>query len=58
MDTATSELIIALRRTLGDAQVLTNDEDLIPYSFDGTAALKQRPACVVFPLSTSRWPPV
>lgn len=52
MDTANSELIIALRRTLGDAQVLTNDEDLIPYSFDGTAALKQRPACVVFPLST------
>jgi glycolate oxidase len=34
--------------------VLTNDEDLIPYSFDGTAALKQRPACVVFPLSTEQ----
>jgi glycolate oxidase len=54
MDTATSELITALRRTLGDAQVLTKDEDLIPYSFDGTAALKQRPACVVFPLSTEQ----
>jgi len=34
---------------LGPARVLTQPEDLIPYSFDGTAALKQRPRCVVFP---------
>jgi glycolate oxidase len=34
---------------LGAARVLTEPEDLIPYSFDGTAALKQRPRCVVFP---------
>src|SRR4051812_37317525 len=54
MDTATSELILALRRALGDAQVLTKDEDIIPYSFDGTAALKQRPTCVVFPLNTQQ----
>jgi glycolate oxidase len=33
---------------LGKDQVLTAPEDLIPYSFDGTAALKQRPRCVVF----------
>lgn len=52
MATGTSELITALRKTLGESQVLTKDEDLIPYSFDGTAALKQRPACVVFPRST------
>lgn len=32
--------------------MLSSDEDLVPYSFDGTAALKQRPACVVFPRST------
>jgi glycolate oxidase len=29
--------------------VLTQAEDLIAYSFDGTAALKQRPEAVVFP---------
>ncbi|MCX6895633.1 MAG: FAD-binding protein, partial [Verrucomicrobia bacterium] len=34
---------------LGAERVLTQPEDLIPYSFDGTAALKQRPRCVVFP---------
>jgi glycolate oxidase len=33
---------------LGAERVLTAPEDLIPYSFDGTAALKQRPRCVVF----------
>jgi glycolate oxidase len=33
---------------LGTERVLTAPEDLIPYSFDGTAALKQRPRCVVF----------
>nr|WP_246438346.1 FAD-linked oxidase C-terminal domain-containing protein [Prosthecobacter vanneervenii] len=30
---------------------MTSDEDLVPYSFDGTAALKQRPGAVVFPLT-------
>ena len=34
---------------LGAERVLTQPEDLIPYGFDGTAALKQRPRCVVFP---------
>ncbi len=52
MATGTSELIVELQRSLGEAQVLTEDEDLIPYSFDGTAALKQRPEAVVFPRST------
>ena len=37
-----------LRRLLGAANVLTEKEDLIPYSFDGTAALQQMPGCVVF----------
>lgn len=37
-----------LRNRIGDAQILTQPEDLIPYSFDGTAALNQMPACVVF----------
>ncbi|MCX6895462.1 MAG: FAD-binding protein, partial [Verrucomicrobia bacterium] len=34
---------------LGAERVLTAPEDLIPYSFDGTAAHRQRPRCVVFP---------
>ena len=37
-----------LRRLVGTQNVLTAKEDLIPYSFDGTAALKQMPGCVVF----------
>src|SRR5205807_6238891 len=31
-----------------------NQEDLIPYSFDGTAALQQMPGCVVFAESPDR----
>lgn len=40
--------LIELRERLGADQVLTQPEDLIPYSFDGTAALQQLPRCVVF----------
>jgi glycolate oxidase len=42
-------LIDALIQVLGKAQVLAEREDLIPYSFDGTAALRQLPMAVVFP---------
>ncbi|HEY0944582.1 MAG TPA: FAD-linked oxidase C-terminal domain-containing protein [Opitutaceae bacterium] len=45
-------MLAALRALLGDAQVLTAPEDVLPYGFDGTAALKQRAAVVVFPRST------
>ena len=41
-----------LEELLGMGRVLTSREDLIPYSFDGTAALKQLPLAVVFPEST------
>ena len=34
-----------LRRLLGAANVLTAKEDLIAYSFDGTAALQHRTHC-------------
>ncbi len=44
----------ALHGIVGADAVLTSDEDLIPYSFDGTAALRQRPGCVVFPQSTEQ----
>jgi glycolate oxidase len=40
--------ISELRRILGSENVLTEKEDLIPYSFDGTAAMKQMPGCVIF----------
>ncbi len=42
-------MIDALIRLLGPTHVLTQKEDLIPYGFDGTAALKQLPRAVVFP---------
>jgi len=41
-----------LRSIVGADQVLTAKEDLIPYSFDGTAALNQMPGCVVFVTTT------
>src|SRR5580704_7431114 len=41
-----------LQRLLGSANVLTKEEDLITYSFDGTAALRQMPGCVVFATTT------
>lgn len=51
MNRADPTFISALQNLLGAPRVLTSDEDLIPYSFDGTAALKQRPGAVVFPES-------
>ncbi len=41
-------LLADLRKLLGPEHVLTAAEDLIPYSFDGTAALRQMPGCVAF----------
>ncbi len=50
---ALAENVLAeLKRLLGPEQVLTAREDLIPYSFDGTAALRQSPGCVGFARST------
>ena len=47
----TPEFLDQLRAVLGHEQVITAQEDLIPYSFDGTAALKHMPGAVVFPLN-------
>ena len=41
-----------LRQLLGSERVLTRLEDLIPYSFDGTAALRQLPGCVALARTT------
>ena len=49
-----STLISELQRLLGAGEVLTCKEDLIPYSFDGTAALRQMPGAVVFPKTTDQ----
>lgn len=46
---ALSEAILnSLRQVVGAGNVLTSKEDLVPYSFDGTAALLQMPGCVAF----------
>jgi glycolate oxidase len=50
-----SEPVLAeLKRTLGQENVLIQKEDLIPYSFDGTAALREMPGTVVFASSTEQ----
>ena len=48
------DTVSELRRIVGNANVLTEKEDLIPYAFDGTAALKQMPGAVVFATSTDQ----
>jgi len=49
-----ASILAELRRLLGPGNVLTEKEDLIPYSFDGTAALHQMPGCVVFATTTQQ----
>jgi glycolate oxidase len=44
----------ALRQIAGPENVLVAPEDLIPYSFDGTAALQQMPNAVVFAHTTQQ----
>jgi glycolate oxidase len=48
MSQGTAELVNALVQALGAENVLTTAEDIVPYGFDGTATLKQRPLAVVF----------
>src|SRR5213593_3409292 len=48
----TQAITDGLTSIVGAASVLTKPEDIIPYSFDGTAALRQLPAAVVFPQTT------
>ncbi len=46
-------MIPELVQLLGPDHVLTRQEDLIAYSFDGTAALRQLPRVVVFPANAA-----
>jgi glycolate oxidase len=43
-----AQVISKLEQIVGSKNVLTAQEDLITYSFDGTAALQQLPGCVAF----------
>src|SRR5439155_8302400 len=46
--------LTGLQRIVGAENVLTAPEDLIPYSFDGTAGMQQMPGCVVFAKTTEQ----
>ena len=48
----TSSILEQLQAIVGRKNVLAAKEDLIPYSFDGTAALQQMPGCVAFAKTT------
>jgi glycolate oxidase len=41
-------ILAELQHIVGPENLLTAKEDLIPYSFDGTAAMQQMPGCVAF----------
>lgn len=49
-----SEILNELRSLVGAGNVLTAVEDLIPYSFDGTAAMREMPGCIVFVKSAAQ----
>ena len=48
------KLLTDLAGIVSPQNVLTEKEDLIPYSFDGTAAAQQMPGCVVLAKTTSQ----
>lgn len=47
------DFLSGIATVAGADQVLTSAEDLVPYRFDGTAALKHEPLCVVFPADSA-----
>ncbi len=49
-----AEIVRSLARIFPAESILTVPEDLIPYSFDGTAAIQQMPLAVVFAQSTEQ----
>ena len=48
------DFVARLQHVVGGQNVLTATEDLIPYSFDGTAAMQQMPGGVVFTTTTEQ----
>lgn len=53
MPSTSANIAAELAECLGADRVLTAPEDLAVYAYDGTAALRQNPACVVFPKTTA-----
>jgi glycolate oxidase len=51
--TSPAEIASQLAAIVSPGRILTAPEDIIPYSFDGTAAMAQLPAAVVFAQRTS-----
>lgn len=49
-----SDTLARLRAMVGAENVLTSKEDLLAYSFDGTAAMQQMPGGVVFATTTEQ----
>ena len=49
-----NDILTKLRELVGANNVLTTKEDLIAYSFDGTAAMQAMPGCVVFAKTTEQ----
>ncbi len=49
-----NDTLARLRGIVGAENILTAKEDLIPYSFDGTAAMQQMPGCVAFATTTEQ----
>jgi len=49
-----ASFISEISRIVGYDQVLTKPEDLIPYGFDGTAALRDKAGIVAFPTTTDQ----
>lgn len=49
-----NDTLAKLREIVGATNVLVSKEDLIAYSYDGTAALQQLPGCVVFATTTEQ----
>jgi glycolate oxidase len=47
-----NSVLADLANIVGPDDLLTSNEDLIPYAFDGTAVLNQSPGCVVFVTTT------
>ncbi|MDF1860263.1 MAG: FAD-linked oxidase C-terminal domain-containing protein [Verrucomicrobiales bacterium] len=47
-----SRLYESLSQLVGEEDLFTEPEDLIPYGFDGTAALRHKATCVVSPRTT------
>jgi glycolate oxidase len=50
----TQSVLTELAAIIAPDKILTSLEDLIPYSFDGTAALQEMPGCVVFARSADQ----